>query len=51
VLLLACGAMLGFAPAPRGVHLPSGVVLLLFLMALLPVSKVRDPADDARDTV
>jgi CPA1 family monovalent cation:H+ antiporter len=35
VLLLACGALLGFAPALRGVHLPPEVVLLLFLPALL----------------
>lgn len=35
VLLLACGALLGFAPALRGVHLPPDVVLLLFLPALL----------------
>jgi hypothetical protein len=35
VLLLACGALLGLAPALRGVHLPPEVVLLLFLPALL----------------
>ncbi|WP_020574932.1 Na+/H+ antiporter [Actinopolymorpha alba] len=35
VLLLACGALLGFVPALRGVHLPPEVVLLLFLPALL----------------
>ncbi len=35
VLLLACGALLGFAPALRRVHLPPAVVLLLFLPALL----------------
>jgi monovalent cation/hydrogen antiporter len=35
VLLLACGALLGFAPALRQVHLPPEVVLLLFLPALL----------------
>ena len=35
VLLLACGALLGFAPALRRVHLPPEVVLLLFLPALL----------------
>src|ERR671926_532549 len=35
VLLLVCGAVLGFVPALRGVHLPSAVVLLLFLPALL----------------
>jgi Na+/H+ antiporter len=35
VLLLACGALAGFAPALRQVHLPSEVVLLLFLPALL----------------
>jgi CPA1 family monovalent cation:H+ antiporter len=35
VLLLACGAVLGFVPALRGVHLPPEVVLLLFLPALL----------------
>jgi CPA1 family monovalent cation:H+ antiporter len=35
VLLLACGALAGFAPALRGVHLPPEVVLLLFLPALL----------------
>ncbi len=35
MLLLACGALLGFAPALRGVHLPPEVVLLLFLPALL----------------
>jgi CPA1 family monovalent cation:H+ antiporter len=35
VLLLACGALLGFAPALRGVRLPPEVVLLLFLPALL----------------
>jgi Na+/H+ antiporter len=35
VLQLACGALLGFAPALRQVHLPPQVVLLLFLPALL----------------
>jgi len=35
VLLLACGALLGFAPALRGVRLPPEVVLLLFFPALL----------------
>jgi len=35
VLLLACGALLGFATALRQVHLPPEVVLLLFLQALL----------------
>ena len=35
VLLLACGALLGFVPALRQVQLPSEVVLLLFLPALL----------------
>ncbi len=35
ILLLACGALLGFAPALRQVRLPPGVVLLLFLPALL----------------
>jgi Na+/H+ antiporter len=35
VLLLACGALLGFVPALRGVALPPEVVLLLFLPALL----------------
>jgi CPA1 family monovalent cation:H+ antiporter len=35
VLLLACGALLGFVPALRRVHLPPEVVLLLFLPALL----------------
>ena len=35
VLLLACGALLGFVPALRRVHLPPLVVLLLFLPALL----------------
>jgi len=35
VLLLACGAVLGFAPALRQVRLPPEVVLLLFLPALL----------------
>ena len=35
VLLLVCGALLGFAPALRGVRLPPEVVLLLFLPALL----------------
>lgn len=35
VLLLACGVLLGFAPALRRVHLPPEVVLLLFLPALL----------------
>jgi len=35
VLLLACGALLGFVPALRGVELPPEVVLLLFLPALL----------------
>jgi CPA1 family monovalent cation:H+ antiporter len=35
VLLLACGALLGFAPVLRRVHLPPEVVLLLFLPALL----------------
>src|SRR5437016_1108705 len=35
VLLLACGALLGFATALRRVHLPPEVVLLLFLPALL----------------
>jgi monovalent cation/hydrogen antiporter len=35
VLLLACGVLLGFAPALRRVHLPPLVVLLLFLPALL----------------
>ena len=35
VLLLACGALLGFLPALRQVHLPPQVVLLLFLPALL----------------
>jgi len=35
VLLLACGVLLGFAPALRQVHLPSDMVLLLFLPALL----------------
>src|ERR1700760_803262 len=33
--VLACGALLGFAPALRQVHLPPQVVLLLFLPALL----------------
>lgn len=35
VLLLACGALLGFVPALRRVHLPPEAVLLLFLPALL----------------
>jgi monovalent cation/hydrogen antiporter len=35
VLLLASGALLGFAPALRQVHLPPEAVLLLFLPALL----------------
>jgi monovalent cation/hydrogen antiporter len=35
ILLLAAGALLGFAPALRGVSLPPEVVLLLFLPALL----------------
>ena len=35
VVLLACGALLGFVPAVLDVHLPSEVVLLLFLPALL----------------
>jgi NhaP-type Na+/H+ or K+/H+ antiporter len=35
VLLLACGILLGFAPAFRKVHLPPEMVLLLFLPALL----------------
>ena len=35
VLLLVCGALLGFVPALRRVHLPPEVVLLLFLPALL----------------
>src|SRR3954464_6897489 len=35
VLLLTCGALLGFVPALRGVRLPPEVVLLLFLPALL----------------
>jgi monovalent cation/hydrogen antiporter len=35
VLLLACGALLGFAPTLRRAHLPPEVVLLLFLPALL----------------
>lgn len=34
-LLLACGALLGFVPALRQVHLPPEVMLLLFLPALL----------------
>ncbi|TGO04988.1 Na+/H+ antiporter [Serinibacter arcticus] len=35
ILLLALGALLGFAPALRAVHLPSDLVLLVFLPALL----------------
>lgn len=35
VLLLACGAVLGLAPALRRVYLPPEAVLLLFLPALL----------------
>ena len=35
VILLACGALLGFVPALRQVQLPPEVVLLLFLPALL----------------
>jgi Na+/H+ antiporter len=35
VLQLACGVLLGFAPALRGVRLPPEMVLLLFLPALL----------------
>jgi Na+/H+ antiporter len=35
VLLLVCGALLGFAPALRRAQLPPEVVLLLFLPALL----------------
>jgi NhaP-type Na+/H+ or K+/H+ antiporter len=35
MLQLACGTLLGFAPALRQVHLPPQVVLLLFLPALL----------------
>ncbi|QUQ65854.1 Na+/H+ antiporter [Kutzneria sp. CA-103260] len=35
VALLACGVLLGFVPAVLDVHLPSEVVLLLFLPALL----------------
>jgi Na+/H+ antiporter len=35
VVLLACGALLGFVPDVLDVHLPSEVVLLLFLPALL----------------
>jgi Na+/H+ antiporter len=35
VLLLGCGALLGFAPALRAVQLPPEAVLLLFLPALL----------------
>ena len=35
ILLLACGALLGFVPVLREVQLPPEVVLLLFLPALL----------------
>ena len=35
ILLLACGALLGFVPDLRAVQLPPEVVLLLFLPALL----------------
>ncbi len=35
ILLLAAGALLGFVPALRAVHLPPELVLLLFLPALL----------------
>ena len=35
ILLLVCGALLGFIPALRGVSLPPDVVLLLFLPVLL----------------
>jgi len=35
VLLLACGVLLGFAPALRQIYLPPEMVLLLFLPALL----------------
>lgn len=35
VLLLVAGALLGFVPALRGVHLPPEAMLLLFLPALL----------------
>ncbi|MGE5857053.1 MAG: cation:proton antiporter, partial [Solirubrobacterales bacterium] len=35
ILLLACGALLGLAPALAEVHLPPEAVLLLFLPALL----------------
>jgi CPA1 family monovalent cation:H+ antiporter len=35
VLLVACGALLGFVPALRGVRLPPAAMLLLFLPALL----------------
>ncbi|GLZ29410.1 putative Na(+)/H(+) exchanger [Lentzea sp. NBRC 105346] len=35
VLLVACGAALGFVPALRGITLPPEVMLLLFLPALL----------------
>lgn len=35
VVLLVCGALLGFVPALRSTHLPPSVVLLLFLPALL----------------
>src|ERR1700759_11818 len=35
VVLLVCGALLGFVPALRSTHLPPDAVLLLFLPALL----------------
>ncbi|HEY2522809.1 MAG TPA: Na+/H+ antiporter [Streptosporangiaceae bacterium] len=35
VVLLVCGALLGFVPALRSTHLPPSAVLLLFLPALL----------------
>jgi CPA1 family monovalent cation:H+ antiporter len=51
VLLLACGALLGLAPALRRVHLPPEVVLLLFLPALLdrrPQQRLRRVGARAR---
>jgi CPA1 family monovalent cation:H+ antiporter len=35
VVLLVCGALLGFVPTLRSTHLPPSAVLLLFLPALL----------------
>ncbi|MEU5870916.1 Na+/H+ antiporter [Glycomyces sp. NPDC047369] len=48
ILLLAAGVLLGFVPAFTGIELPSAVVLLLFLPALLWWEAMNTPLREIR---